>query len=142
ADELELESTVLATFAGYNATSAPGQKGVLNGTDLGWAFSHRDKLWFMFGDSWWQDPYNLAGRPDDSLGQVSLTDFPDAASVEAYVHAHPAAAGEPAWHAAAPPLQVAMTAGRGFEPVISEQLGKQLRSGVGAVPIVAFSNGR
>lgn len=141
-NNLSMESVVLGVLAGHDATPAAGQAGVLNGTDLGWAFTHRDKLWIMFGDSWWRDPFNLGGRPDDSLGQISLTDFPEAASVEAYVRAHPAPANAPAWHAAAPPLQIVGTLDRGFAPVISELDGQQLRSGVGATPIVAFSNGR
>jgi hypothetical protein len=137
-----LESAVLGALAGHDAAPLPGQEGVLNGADLGWAFSHRDKLWIMFGDSWWRDPFNLVGLPDDALGQISLTDFPDGVSVDAYVRAHPAPAGAPAWRAGVPQLDVANNRARGFAPVISEQDGRQLRSGIGAVPIVAFSNGR
>ena len=143
-ESLKLESTALAAVAGYYATPAQGQKWAFNGSDLGWTFAHRDKLWVMFGDSWWIDPFNLVGRPDDALAHISLSRFPTGESVEAYVRTHPAPQGEPAWRAASPPLQVVLRkpAWLGFAPVVSEAGGKGLRSGIGAVPIIAFANGR
>jgi hypothetical protein len=142
-NRLQLETRPLAAQAGYNATPAPGQKGALNGTDLGWAFAHRDKLWVMFGDSWWVDPLNLASLPDDALGQISLTDFPNGPSVDAFVSAHPAAAGAPSWHAAGPTMPVILREGHeAFAPVLAERAGKQIPSGVGFVPMTGFSNGR
>lgn len=142
-DRLRVDNAVLAAQAGCDATPAPGQPKVLNGTDLGWTFTHRDKIWVMFGDSFWNDPLNLASHPDDALATISLSDFPDGASVEAYVHEHPAPSGEPAWHAAGPPLHVVQApSAAGFAPVISERDGKRLRAGIGAVPTAAFSNGR
>ncbi len=141
---LKLETTALAAQAGYYATPAPGQAGALTGTDLGWAFTHRDRLWVMFGDSWWIDPVNAAGRPDDALGQISLHDFPDGPSVDAFVQAHAAPRGEPAWHAAAPTMHVMQRGGpgSGFAPVTPERNGAPVRSGIGFVPMAGFSNGR
>lgn len=141
---LHLSTRALAAQVGYYATAAPGQMGALTGADLGWTFRHRDKLWVMFGDSWYLDPVNLASNPDDALGQIALTDFPDGASVEAFVHAHPAAMGRPSWQAAAPTMSVFLNGGSGpdFAPVISQRDGKMLRSGIGFVPMTGFSNGR
>ncbi|HKP60647.1 MAG TPA: hypothetical protein VJV78_28160 [Polyangiales bacterium] len=143
-DRLTIENQVLAAQVGWYATPAPGQAGALTGADLGWTFAHKDKLWVMFGDSWWIDPVNAASLPDDALGQISLTDFPDGASVDAFVQAHPAPSGQPAWRAAGPTMEVALRPwrGTGFAPVISERDGRQLPSGIGLVPISAFSNGR
>ena len=90
---LQLETKALAAQAGYYATPARGQAGALTGTDLGWTFAHRDKLWVLFGDSWWIDPVNLASLPDDAVGHISLTAFPDGPSVDAFVRAHPAPRG-------------------------------------------------
>lgn len=141
---LRAHTRTIAAQAGYYATPAPGQRGALTGTDLGWAVAHRDKLWVMYGDSWWIDPFNLASAPDDALGQISLDDFPDGASVDAFVEAHPAPEGQPAWRAAAPTMSVMLRGGTGpgFAPVIFERDGQTLPSGVGCVPITAFSNGR
>jgi hypothetical protein len=141
---LNLETQVVAAQVGYDATAAPGQMGALTGADLGWTFVHRDKLWVMFGDSWWIDPVNAASLPDDALGQISIADFPDGASVDAFVRAHPAPMGQPAWHAAAPTMSVFMRggSGTGFAPVLSERDGTMVRSGIGFVPMTGFSNGR
>jgi hypothetical protein len=141
---LKLETHPLAAQAGYYATPAPGQTGALTGTDLGWTLAHRDKLWVMFGDSWWIDPVNVASVPDDAVGQISLTDFPNGPSVESFVHAHPAPLNQPAWRAAGPTMQVALRggSGSGFAPVLAERDGKQVQAGIGCVPIAAFSNGR
>jgi hypothetical protein len=125
-DQLRLETQVIAAQAGYYATAAPGQDGVLTGTDLGWAFAHRDRIWVMFGDSWWIDPVNAASVPDDALGQISLTDFPDGPSVDAFVREHPAPPGQPAWRAAGPTMTVAQRGNSGFAPVISVRDGEQL----------------
>jgi hypothetical protein len=145
-DSVSVETHPIAAQAGYYATAAPGQHGALTGTDLGSSFVHRDKLWVMFGDSWWLDPLNLTSRPDDALGQLALSDFPDGASVDAFVKAHPAPSGEPAWRAAGPTmhtfLQSPSGGGSRFEPVRFTRDGLQLNSGVGFVPIAAFSNGR
>lgn len=143
-NELNLETQVLAAQVGYYATAAPGQMGELTGADLGWTFVHRDKIWVMFGDSWWIDPVNAASLPDDALGQISLAEFPDGASVEAFVRAHPAPMGQPAWHAAGPTMPVVMRggAGSGFAPVLFERNGMMIPSGIGFVPMTGFSNGR
>jgi hypothetical protein len=144
ADGLQIETRAIAAQAGYYATPAPGQAGALTGTDLGWTFAHRDKLWVMFGDSWWIDPLNLASLPDDALGQISLRDFPDGASVEAFVGAHPAPGGQPAWRAAGPTMPVILRPGgvTGFAPVRPVRDGVAVRSGIGFVPMTGFSNGR
>ena len=140
---LRLETRALAAQAGYNATPARGQGGALNGTDLGWTFAHRDKLWVMFGDSWWLDPLNLASLPDDALGQISLVDFPDGPSVDAFVDQHPAARGRPAWHAAGPTMPVVMRERQqAFAPIVAERDGKPIPSGIAFVPMTGFSNGR
>jgi hypothetical protein len=140
---LNLETSVLAAQVGYYATPAPGQVGSFNGADLGWTFAHRDKLWVLFGDSWWIDPVNAASLPDDALGQISLTEFPDGPSVDAFVRAHPAPMGQPAWRAAGPTMPVALRggAGSGFAPVLTERNGEMVRSGLGFVPMTGFSNG-
>lgn len=139
---LQLETKALAAQAGYYATPAPGQAGALTGTDLGWTFAHRDSLWVLFGDSWWVDPVNLASLPDDAVGHISLTEFPDGPSVDAFVEAHPAPRGQPAWRAAGPTMPVAMRGpGLGFAPVRSERDGERLPSGIGFVPMTGFSNG-
>lgn len=141
--KLRLETRALAAQVGHDATPAAGQKGALNGTDLGWAFAHRDKLWVMFGDSWWIDPLNLASLPDDALGHISLSDFPDGASVDAFVAAHPAANGAPSWHAAGPTMPVPLREDHvAFAPVLPERSGRSIPSGVGFVPMTGFSNGR
>jgi Domain of unknown function (DUF4185) len=140
---LQLETKALAAQAGYYATPAPGQAGAFTGTDLGWTFAHRDSLWVLFGDSWWLDPVNLASQPDDAVGHISLTEFPDGPSVDAFVQAHPATNGQPAWRAAGPTMPVVMRGpGLGFAPVLSERDGERLRSGIGFVPMTGFSNGR
>lgn len=140
---LHLDTRPLAAQVGYNATPAADQRGALSGTDLGWTFAHRDKLWVMFGDSWWLDPLNLASLPDDALGQISLTDFPDGDSVDAFVSAHPAASGSPSWHAAGPTMPVILRPGHNaFAPVLAERNGQNIPSGVGFVPMTGFSNGR
>jgi hypothetical protein len=141
---LQWETHALAAQVGHDAWPAPGQAGAFNGADLGWAFTHKDKIWVMFGDSWWLDPINATSRPDDALGQISLADFPDGASVDAFVSAHPAPTGEPAWHATGPTMPVITRggAGSGFEPVVSTRFGQPQPSGIGRVPIAAFSNGR
>lgn len=141
-DRLRLETRAIAAQAGYYATAAPGQAGVLTGTDLGWAFAHRDRIWVMFGDSWWIDPVNAASVPDDALGQISLTDFPDGPSVDAFVREHPAPPGQPAWRAAGPTMTVAQRGNAGFAPVISMRDGEQLPAGIGYTPVTGFSNGR
>src|ERR1700712_1948025 len=89
-DAWTLDTHAIAAQVGTYATPAPGQGGAFNGADLGWAFVHRDKIWVLFGDSWFIDPVNAASLPDDALGQISLTDFPDGASVDAFARAHPA----------------------------------------------------
>lgn len=140
---LQLETKALAAQAGYYATPAPGQAGALTGTDLGWTFAHRDKLWVLFGDSWWIDPVNLASLPDDAVGHISLTEFPDGPSVDAFVEAHPPPRGQPAWRAAGPTMPVVMRGpGLGFAPVLTERDGERLPSGIGFVPMTGFSNGR
>lgn len=140
--DLRWDSRVIAAQAGYYATPAPGQAGAFTGADLGWTFAHRDKLWVMFGDSWWIDPVNAASLPDDALGQISLTDFPDGPAVDAFVAAHPAGPGQPAWRAAGPTMPVFVHPGAGFAPVISERDGQKLPSGIGNTPVTGFSNGR
>lgn len=143
ASQLRLDTRALAAQVGYNATPAPGQEGALNGADLGWTFAHRDKLWVMFGDSWWIDPLNLASVPDDALGQISLTDFPDGRSVDAFISKHPAAQGAPGWHAAGPTMPVVLREGRkAFAPVLAERDGRAVPSGIAFVPMTGFSNGR
>lgn len=138
-----LETHALAAQVGLYATPAPGQAGALTGADLGWTFAHRDELWVMFGDSWWIDPVNAASLPDDALGRISLRDFPDGASVDAFVRDHPAPRGQPAWRAAGPTMPVVMRApGLGFAPIIPERAGQPVPSGVGFVPVTGFSNGR
>lgn len=141
ATTLRLETQVLAAQAGYYATPALGQAGVLTGTDMGWTVAHRDTLWVMFGDSWWVDPLNAASLPDDAISFISLSDFPDGASVESFVREHPARAHQPAWHAGGPTMFVAQR-GPGFAPVIATRNGKAIPSGVGRTPLTAFSNGR
>lgn len=140
---LRLETRPLAAQAGYYAKPAPGQAGAFTGTDLGWTFAHREKLWVLFGDSWWVDPVNLASRPDDAVGHISLTDFPDGPSVDAFVRAHPPPRGQPAWRAAGPTMPVVLRGpGQGFAPVLTERDGERLQSGIGFVPMTGFSNGR
>jgi hypothetical protein len=144
ANDVQYSTRAVAAQVGYYATPAPGQAGALNGADMGWAFTHKDKIWVMFGDSWWLDPVNATSSPDDALGQISLDDFPDGASVDAFVSAHPARAGEPAWRAAGPTMPVVTGGGlgSGFAPVVSTRFGKPQPSGIGRIPIAAFSNGR
>jgi hypothetical protein len=141
---LKVLTRPIAVQAGYYMTPAPGQDGALVGTDLGSSFVHRDKLWVMFGDSWHdeEDMLNLANEPDDAMGQVSLADFPDGESVDAFVEAHPAAPGTPAWRAAAPTLSLAVEPTSGYAPVLFTRGEKLLPGGIGRVPITSFSNGR
>jgi hypothetical protein len=143
-NDLNLETRALAAQAGWYMTPAAGQMGALTGTDLGWTFVHRDKIWVLFGDSWFIDPVNAASLPDDALGHISLTDFPDGASVEAFVRANPAPMGQPAWQAAGPTMPVVLRggAGSGFAPIIAERDGAMVPGGIGFVPMTGFSNGR
>lgn len=139
-----LETRALAAVVGMYSQAAPGQKGAMFSADLGWTFVHKDKLWVLFGDSWWADVPNHTTDPDDALGYISLGDFPDGESVDAFVKAHAAPAGAPHWQAAAPTLTLVLSGGPGsyFAPMLLERDGARIASGPTKTPATGFSNGR
>jgi hypothetical protein len=116
--------------------------------DLGWTFRDHDRLWIMFGDSW-VDPLIrtidvASNQPaDDGIGYVSLTDYPDGATVEQFIRAHPAAPGAFPWQADPPNITLAVNSGSGVAtPLRQVRDGMSLSSGAGLTPLVGFSNQR
>jgi hypothetical protein len=136
------ETVVLAPLAGRMYTPAPGQSSIgFWGTDLGFSVRHRDALYFIFGDTWRnQQATTISPDADDTHGLVSLGDFPGADAVDAWLAAHAAPAGEPAWHAAAPPLTLLTRDGQ-LAPLLAYNDQRQIPLGVGRTPITAFSDG-
>lgn len=143
-DQWTLHTEVLSTVAGFYATPAPEQPELQVATDLGWTFAHRDRIWVLFGDSMRVDRPTTGTEPDDAIAYMSLGDFPDGASVEAFVREHPAREGTPAWRAAGPPLHYVLKPGTRaeFAPGLLQRDGMQLSSGTGFTPMGGFSNGR
>lgn len=143
-ERAQLKTQAMAAVAGVYATPHPDQPGLRVSVDLGWTFVHHDKIWTLFGDSWLVDRPTSGTEANDALGYMSLTDFPDAASVEAYIRAHPAPQGQPSWRAAAPPLKYITTEGSrsSFAPMLVDRDGTVLSSGNGHVAMTGFSNGR
>lgn len=112
-------------------------------TDLGWAFAHGQELWLLFGDtwkSWMADSFDP--KADDTLGKISLKDFPDGDSVERWLAAHPAPARAARWNAEGPPVQVVTSASGKPAPLRPVQAGKPLTSGPALTPMAGFSNAR
>jgi hypothetical protein len=135
------KTTPLAVMAGMYAK---GHENELYGTDLGWAFKHEGKLWVLFGDSWRTSQVVVTLFADDSFAQISLDDYPNGDAVDAWVRAHPAAAGTPAWRAAGPEMDVAVMSGAGsaFAPTTVWRDGTQLYTGPAQTPMAGFSNAR
>jgi hypothetical protein len=125
-------------------TPPADQPGLRISTDLGWTFVHRDRIWTLFGDSWLLDLPTQTEAPDDAIGSMSLSEFPDADSVERFIASHPAPAGQPAWRAAAPPLHYLQQPNRrwSFAPMTFERDGMLLNTGTGFTAMTGFSNGR
>jgi hypothetical protein len=134
-------TTVLAAVAGMYAK---GHEGELYGTDLGWTFKHEGRLWVLFGDAWRMSDSVPGMMADDAFAQISLDDYPTGTSVEAWTRAHPAPAGEPAWRAAGPTLDLALTNGpkSAFAPTTVWRDRSQLNTGPMLTPMAAFSNAR
>lgn len=144
AARVAMETSPLAAVAGVYATPPSDQDGLKISTDLGWTFVHRDRIWTLFGDSWLSGLQYEAFSANDAIGHMSVAEFPGGESVEAFVAAHPAPMGEPAWHAAAPPLHFLVEEGgmRPFAPMVIERDGIELSAGNGYAPMTGFSNGR
>lgn len=141
---VEGQTEAIAAVAGRFSTRAPAQESMrFYATDLGWAFSHRNELWLMFGDSW-LDERAIAPRndADDVLGKVSLSDFPDGDAVERWLRAHPAPAGRPRWHAAAPTLHYVTDSALRVTPLRPVRNGLPLSLGPALTPVAGFSNAR
>lgn len=99
-------TTTLAPLAGPHYTPAAGQAAIgFYGTDLGYAVKHNGNLRVLFGDTWADaNRAPIGWSTDDAQGTISLAAFPNGTAVDAYVTSHPAPAGKPSWHGAAPPL--------------------------------------
>jgi hypothetical protein len=70
------------THNGTNPTSTHQSNLQLYGTDLGFSFKHRNRVWMLFGDTWVHDDFICQAPPptsDDSLGRINLwqDDDPD-----------------------------------------------------------------
>jgi hypothetical protein len=121
---------------------AKGHERELYGADLGWTFAHEGRLWVLFGDAWRTEISDLTLFADDALAQISLEVYPNGRSVEDWIRAHPAADGAPAWRAAGPEMQVALTNGMGssFAPTTIWHGDTQIYTGPGLTPLAGFSN--
>jgi len=99
-------TTVLAPLAGPSSTPAAGQENIgFWGTDLGYTVRHNGNLRILFGDTHADENGTLIGwGQDDAQGTISLAAFPSGDAVDAYIASHPAPAGGPTWHGAAPPV--------------------------------------
>lgn len=113
------------------------------GTDLGWTFVHDDELWVLFGDTW-SSFFGIGIQPeaDDTLGKISLRDFPDGDAVERWVKQHPGKFGFPLWQAGAPPVRVAVDEKGAPKPIRPVRDGKALTLGPALTPMAGFSNAR
>src|SRR6202008_1205964 len=114
AARLDAATRVLAALVGHLATPAAGQTDIgFYGTDLGRSAAHKNSLRLLFGDTW-RDAQGTAidSTYDDVQGDISLVDFPDGPSVDAYVEAHPARPDQLPWQAAAPPVTLLTREGR------------------------------
>lgn len=156
ADGTIANGTLLAPFAGHLYTRAPGQSSLrFTGTDLGYSVYNGNSLRFFFGDTW----VDSSGNPidptwgDDSVGEINTTStaypggagFPNGDAVEAWVNAHVAPTGRPAWWRAGPPL--AMKADSTNRNLRLSTLyrggtgGTRLPMGLGKTPLAVFANG-
>ncbi len=140
----QLTTRALAPLQGRLSTPAPGQSDIgYNSTDLGYVIRHGGTLRVLFGDACADDmctpidPFN-----DDVQGEISADDFPDGDAVDAYVSAHPAPSGAPAWQAAAPPVTMRVGEDGKVAPIKLFRDGEPINAGVFRAPTSAFSNGR
>jgi len=113
------------------------------GTDLGWAFAHRDELWVLFGDSWKSLLADgLAENADDALGKLSLREFPDGDAVERWLASQAGPSLLPSWHTPAPPVRLATDLAEQPLPIRTRADGESLSSGPALTPMAGFSNAR
>jgi hypothetical protein len=135
----------LAPFVGHYYTPAQANNGFW-GTDLGFAFKHKDKIRFLFGDSW-ADTFNtpIGSRGDDAVATVDFAAFPSGDKVDQYVQAHPAPFGALPWLAQGPPVSFPLGSNGKVAPieVYSGGLsGTRLNMSLNKTPMAGFSNAR
>ncbi|HEX7481026.1 MAG TPA: hypothetical protein VF331_24700 [Polyangiales bacterium] len=138
---------VLAPLAGALATPARGQQNIgFYGTDLDSITKHGQNLHILFGDTW----SNNMGVPigaiaDDSVGDISLSTFPDGDSVETWISQHLPSEGVPSWHASAPPVTFRLNATGQVAPITLYRgglSGTLLNTGLYRTAMASFSNAR
>jgi hypothetical protein len=134
-------TTVLAPLVGQMATPAPGQEDIgFYGTDLGRSAAYKGVLRLMFGDTSRSPGTEIDPDYDDVQADISLIDFPDGRSVDAYVAAHAPRAGQLAWQAAGPPVTFFTRDGR-IAPSIPYRDGRPLGMGLGRTPVAVWTDG-
>ena len=115
-------SKPIAPLAGQMSTPAWYQTDIgFWGTDMSFAFKHKDALWFAFGDTVMgpsgqpiQSPAGTTQPGNDALGAICLAPsaycpafvpwFTTGDDVDNYIAAHPPGAGELNWEAEGPPV--------------------------------------
>jgi hypothetical protein len=134
-------TTVLAPLVGRMATPAPAQEDIgFYGTDLGRSTVHKGGLRLLFGDTSRAPGTEIDRDYDDVQGEISLLDFPDGPSVDAYVAAHPPQAGRPSWQAAAPPVTL-LTRDGTVAGLIPFRDSEPLPMSLGRTPVAVWSDG-
>lgn len=136
------DTQALAPIVGPLARPASGQEHIgCYGTDLGRSTVHQGALRLLFGDTWASaDTTAIDATFDDTQGIISLQDFPDGPSVDAYVAAHPALSGQPAWRAAGPPVTMIVHDDKVL-PITPYRDGMALSMSLGRTPVAAWSDG-
>jgi hypothetical protein len=135
---------VLAPIQGRLATPAPGQADIANyGTDLGFPVVQGSTLRLLFGDTWPDTSGPIIGTTaDDTVGDISLTQFPTGDSVEQYVFAHPPKAGQLSYQRGGPPLKMAVGSDGKAAPIVVTRDGRAIDMGAFKTPTAVFSNAR
>jgi hypothetical protein len=134
---------ILAPLAGPHSTPAPGQANLqFYGTDLGWTFAHKGQIRILFGDTFTAPDFTPAVN-NDAQGAFPLG-FLRGAQVDAWIQAHPAPAGLPAWRRAGPPIQFITKPAAPNELSMIHVInnGVSLSMDGAHTPISAFSDGR
>ncbi|HKU38605.1 MAG TPA: hypothetical protein VJR89_10675 [Polyangiales bacterium] len=152
-----LDTQAIATVVGRYAAPERKAAGVY-GSDLGWTFQHKGRLWVMFGDTWQDDVQGkrdmgvrdpVFGFPaaDDALGFISLSPnggFPDGAAVEAFLAAQPAPQGLE-WRTPSPTIEFARLNNDSTSlagPMRPVRDGLEMTSTPAQTPVAGFSNAR
>ena len=138
---------IIAPLAGRLATPAAGQEIARRfAPDLGLIDVHGGQLRIIFGDAIRLiDGDPISWVRDDVQGHISLADFPDGDTVDAYAAMHPAAPEEPSWWRQGPPITYRLTPlGRASTISLHDggRFGRVLNTGLFKAPLAAFSNAR